>query len=85
MSRQFRDRFLDKICEWDWLFSLVLAADVVLLVLLGLTFYLSVPSEGSRVVSILALVFILGSLIAAASLLRVCRAREDVNLEAMDN
>lgn len=84
MTRPFRKRFLDKMCEWDWLFSLVLTVDVVLLILLGLSFYLMPPSGGTRVISLLALGLLLGSLIIATAFLRVCHARESTSPDSMD-
>lgn len=85
MTRPFRERFLDKICEWDGLFSLVFTANVVFLFLLGLTYYLSTPDEDAQVVSVLALGFILVSLAVTGTFLRVCSTREKAYVEAIED
>lgn len=85
MTRPFRERFLDNVCAWDGVLSIVFTMNVVFLVLLGLSFWLSTPSEESRVISLLALGFILVSLAVVTPLLRACRTRETVDVDATDD
>lgn len=81
MSSSFRETFLDKVCPWEWAFGLIFMLNVVLLVLLGLTYYVGSPSTQSTVVSAMALVFILATLIILAPLIRFCRSREKHEFE----
>lgn len=85
MSNSFRETFLDKVCPWEWAFRIIFMLNIVLLAFLGLTYYVGSPDTESTVVSSLALVFILGSLIILAPIIRACRSRDQHEFEWSDD
>lgn len=85
MSKTFRTRFFDKVCPWDWILSIAFGVNIVLLVMLGLTFLLGPQSEGTKVVSLLALTLIAGTLVIVVPLLVLCQRRSGINIDTSDD
>lgn len=76
MATEFRENFLDIVCPWDWAFGLLFGVNVVLFVLLVFSLVIARPPPDTEVISVLAGVFIFGSLVMTGGLLRVCRTRD---------
>lgn len=85
MSKTFRKRFFDKVCPWDWILSIAFGVNVVLLVMLGLTFLLGPQSEGTRVVSLLSLTLIAVTLAIVVPLLVLCQRRSGIDIDTGEN
>jgi len=77
MTDSLRNRFLNKVCPWDWVFALMFGVNVVLLILLILTFLLAEQSTETIVVSAMAGVFILASLVLLGPIVKMCRTRDE--------
>lgn len=76
MSETFRKRFLDKVCPWDSVLTVLFGVNMAMLVMLGLAVLVGPQDEGTMVITGLALAFILVSLAIVVPLLRLCQTRE---------
>jgi len=76
MRKSFREIFLDKICPWDWAFSLLFALNVILFVFLLFSFLIGSPDRGTEVISALSAVFIFATLLMTGGVIRACGKRD---------
>lgn len=81
MSKSFRKRFLDKICPWDGVLAVAFGVNVVLLVMLGLSFLLGPQTGGTAVVSLLSLTLIGATLAIIVPLLVLCQRRSGIDID----
>lgn len=73
MADSFRTQLLDQVCPWNWILALVFGMNVILLVLLGMSTLAGSPDRSTEVVTVLAFMFIFGSLVGIAPFLWLCR------------
>lgn len=68
------ERFWQMMCDFLPLFQLLFVANVVFLVMLAASWFFGDPSEGSKYVSMLALVVIGIALLLSTYVIRRCRS-----------
>lgn len=77
MSTSPKQRFLDIACPWTPLLTVVFALDIMLLVLLAISFFLGPQKEGSKIISIISLGLILLTLAFIVPVLRWCQTQAE--------